>query len=160
VLYRMLVDLVVVTHTAFIAFAAVGSLLVWRWPRLLWPHLAVVAWAAAIVTVGFTCPLTTLEKRVREHAGHSAYDGGFVDHYFDGVIYPGRFTAVARLFVGVLIVVGYVRLVAGRRHRRRCAQSRSMRRTGTPGCHTSISRRSPDSVSLVSTTSSSSARNS
>ena len=118
-LYRMMVDLVVVTHVMFIAFAAVGSLLVRRWPRLLWPHLAAVAWAAAIVSVGFTCPLTELEKHFREQAGHSSYDGGFLDHYLDGVIYPGRFTAVARLFVGVLIVVGYALLLAGRRHRQR-----------------------------------------
>ena len=119
VLYRMLIDLVVVTHVMFIAFAAVGSLLVRRWPRLLWLHLAVVAWAGAIVSVGVTCPLTQLEKHFREQAGHSSYDGGFVDHYLDGVIYPGRFTAVARLFVGVLIVVGYALLLAGRRHRQR-----------------------------------------
>lgn len=111
-LYRMLADLVTVTHLVFIAFVAVGSLLVWRWPRLLWPHLAVVAWAAAIVTVGFTCPLTPLEKRLRQQAGQSTYDGGFIDHYLDGVIYPGRYTLRARLVVGMLIVVGYVLLLA------------------------------------------------
>ena len=87
-LYRMLADLVVVTHVVFIAFVAVGSLLVWKWPRLLWPHLAVVAWAAAIVAVGFTCPLTPLEKHLREQAGQSSYDGGFIDHYLDGCHLP------------------------------------------------------------------------
>jgi hypothetical protein len=65
VLYRILADLVVVAHLSFIAFVAVGSLLVWKWPRLLWPHVAVVAWAAAIVNVGFTCPLTPLEQLLR-----------------------------------------------------------------------------------------------
>ena len=118
-LYGMLIDLVVVIHFVFIAFAAVGSLLVRRWPRLLWLHLAVVAWVGAIVSVGITCPLTQLEKHIREQAGHSSYDGGFVDHYLDSVIYPGRFTTGARLFVGVLIVVGYALLLAGRRHRQR-----------------------------------------
>jgi hypothetical protein len=39
-------------------------------------------------------------------------------------------------------------------------QSRSIRRSRPPGRHASMSRRSPASVSLVSTTSSSSARNS
>ena len=124
VLYRTLADLVVIAQLMFIVFVAAGSLLVSEWPRLLWPHLAVVAWAAAIVTVGFTCPLTPLEKHFREQAGHSSYDGGFVDHYLDGVIYPGRFTAVARLLVGILIVVGYALLLIGttspaRRRRRR-----------------------------------------
>ena len=46
--YRILADMVVVLHLAFIVFVAVGSLLVWKRPRLLWPHLVVVAWAAAI----------------------------------------------------------------------------------------------------------------
>lgn len=123
-LYRMLADLVVVTHLVFIAFVAVGSLLVWKWPRLLWPHLAVVAWAAAIVTVGFTCPLTPLEKHFREQAGQSSYDGGFIDHYLDGVIYPGRFTMLARLLVGMTIVVGYGLLLVHGRTRRRPGAAR------------------------------------
>jgi hypothetical protein len=121
-LYRILADLVVVAHFSFIAFVTVGSLLVPKWPRLLWPHLAVVAWATAIVTVGFTCPLTTLEQHLRERAGHSSYDGGFVDHYLDGVVYPGRFTALARLLVGVLIIVGYALLLL---KSRRSGQSRA-----------------------------------
>jgi hypothetical protein len=43
-LYRVLADLVVVIHLAFVAFVAVGSLLVSKWTRLLWPHLLVVGW--------------------------------------------------------------------------------------------------------------------
>ena len=111
-LYRIFADFVVIAHLSFIVFIAVGSLLVLKWPRLLRPHLAVVVWAAAIVTVGFTCPLTPLEQHLRIRAGHSSYDGGFVDHYLDGVVYPGRFTTLARLLVGVLIVIGYALLLA------------------------------------------------
>ena len=116
-LHRILADMVVVVHLTFIVFVAVGSVLVWKWPRLLWPHIAVVAWAAAIVTVGFTCPLTPLEKLLRERAGHTSYDGGFIDHYLSGVVYPGRFTALARLLVGALIVAGYAALLARNRRR-------------------------------------------
>ena len=117
-LYRILADLVVVAHLSFIAFTAAGSLLIPKWPRLFGPHVAVVAWAAAIVTVGFTCPLTPLERHLRERAGQSSYDDGFVDHYLDGVVYPGRFTALARLLVGVLIVAGYALLLARSRRSR------------------------------------------
>ncbi len=115
--YRILADIVVVLHLAFIVFVAVGSLLVWKWPRLLWPHLAGVAWGAAIVTIGFTCPLTPLEKQLRERAGNSSYEGGFMEHYLNGVIYPGRFTTLARLAVAALIVGGYAALVARNRRR-------------------------------------------
>jgi hypothetical protein len=77
-----------------------------------------VAWAAAIVSIGFTCPLTPLEKHLRERAGSSSYDDGFIDHYLDGVVYPGGMTTLARLMVAVLIAVGYAAVVArNRRHR-------------------------------------------
>jgi hypothetical protein len=116
--YRILADLLMVVHLAFIVFVAIGSLLVLKWRRLVWPHLAVVAWAAAIVSIGFTCPLTPLEKHLRERAGSSSYDDGFIDHYLEGVVYPGGMTTLARLMVAVLIAVGYAAVVArNRRHR-------------------------------------------
>jgi Protein of Unknown function (DUF2784) len=118
VIYRLLADGVVVAHLLFIVFVALGSLLVWRWRPLLWFHVPVVAWSAAIVMIGFTCPLTPLEKHLRARAGAGAYDGGFIDHYLDGVVYPGRFTALARLLVAALIVVGYVGMLARRRRGR------------------------------------------
>jgi hypothetical protein len=116
--YRILADLVMILHLAFIVFVAIGSLLVLKWRRLVWPHLAVVAWAAAIVSIGFTCPLTPVEKHLRTRAGRSSYDDGFIDHYLDGVVYPGGMTTLARLMVAVLIAVGYAAVVArDRRHR-------------------------------------------
>ena len=117
-LYRLLADLVVVVHLVFIAFLIVGGLLARRWPRVLWLHVPVVVWAAAIVTIGFTCPLTLSEKHLQERAGASSYDGGFVDHYLGGVLYPGRYTALARLLVAVLILVGYARLLTRPRSQR------------------------------------------
>ena len=111
-LYRLVADVVVVVHLAFIAFVAVGSVLVWWWPRLLWPHVAVLPWAAAVVTVGLTCPLTPLEQQLRDRADRSSYDGGFIDHYLSDVVYPGRFTALARLVVAAVIVVGYACVLA------------------------------------------------
>jgi hypothetical protein len=113
--YRVLADGVVVAHLMFVAFLTVGSLLAWRWRRLLVLHAAAVAWAAAIVIVGFRCPLTTLEQGLRKRAGTSSYAGGFVDHYLAGVVYPGRFTVVARLAVAALIAVGYAGLLARQR---------------------------------------------
>ena len=82
-IYRLLADLVVLVHLAFIVFVAVGALLAWRWPHLVWAHVPVVVWAVAIVAIGFTCPLTPLEKLLRRRAGGEAYDDGFIDHYLD-----------------------------------------------------------------------------
>jgi Protein of Unknown function (DUF2784) len=77
--FRLLADLVVVLHFAFIVFVAAGGLLVWRCPWLVRLHLPAVVWAIAIITVGFTCPLTPLETQLRGRAGEQGYDGGFVD---------------------------------------------------------------------------------
>lgn len=121
VIYRLLADLVVVVHLAFIMFVAVGGLLAWRWPRVSWVHVPVVAWGAAIVAVGFTCPLTPLEKYLRRRAGGQTYDGGFIDHYLTGVIYPGDQIVLARAGVAALIVIGYAGVLA--RHRRPTART-------------------------------------
>lgn len=109
-LYRLLADLVVVVHLAFIVFVAVGGLLTWRWPRVSWLHVPTVVWAVGTVTIGFPCPLTPLEKFLRHLAGEEGYGGGFVDHYIEGVLYPESLTPLLRAIAALTIVVGYVEL--------------------------------------------------
>jgi hypothetical protein len=105
--FRLLADLVVVVHLAFILFVAAGGLLVWRWPRLVRWHLPTVAWGIAIITVGFTCPLTPLEHYLRGRSGEQGQHGGFVDRYIEGVIYPGGLTPLVRGLIATVVVVGY-----------------------------------------------------
>ena len=109
---------VVVFHLAFIVFVAVGSLLACRWPWLVWLHLPSVAWGAGIVAIGWDCPLTPLEKWLRRRDGES-YEGGFVDHYLEDVVYPEELTPPLRALAAVLIAAGYAVLVLRRRRRRR-----------------------------------------
>jgi len=118
--FRLLADLVVVMHLAFILFVAVGGLLTWRWPWIAWLHVPMVVWGTAIITVGFSCPLTPLEKELRWRAGERGYAGGFVDHYIEGVVYPGALAPLVRALIAAAIVVGYAGLV-GRRPRGRAA---------------------------------------
>jgi hypothetical protein len=105
--HSLLADVVVIVHFAFLAFIALGALLAWRWPRLLWLHVPCVAWGAAIVTIGFDCPLTPLEKYFRRRAGEAGYRGGFVDRYIEDVVYPGELTPLLRTLAVVAIVGGY-----------------------------------------------------
>ena len=128
--YRLLADLVVVVHLAFIVFVAVGALLAWRRPWLVWLHAPGVAWALAGITVGVPCPLTPLEKSLRRLAGQEGYAGGFVDHYVEGVVYPGSLTPVLRAAAAVAIVAGYAGLY--RRAMRR-AQTSSTWRSSSAG---------------------------
>lgn len=106
-LYRFVADAVVVVHFAFIVFVAVGGLMAWRWPRLLWLHVPAVAWGLGIVTLGYDCPLTPLEKYFRRRGGAAAYEGGFVDRYVEDVVYPDEYTPHLRVVAAALIAAGW-----------------------------------------------------
>ncbi|MEO7837213.1 MAG: DUF2784 domain-containing protein [Acidimicrobiales bacterium] len=114
-LYRILADGVMIFHFAFIMYVATGVMLAWRWPALVWVHLPALAWGVGTVTIGFPCPLTPLEKGLRHLAGDAGYEGGFVDHYMEGVIYPDKYSFFLRALAVVTIVAGYL----GLRHRAR-----------------------------------------
>lgn len=108
-LYRIAADAVMVLHFAFIVFVAAGALLACRWPRLVWFHLPALAWGVGTVAIGFPCPLTGLEKNLRHLAGTEGYEGGFVDHYIENVIYPDEYSVVLRALAIVIVVAGYFR---------------------------------------------------
>ena len=97
-------DLVVLLHFAFVLFVVLGGLLVLRWPRLAFVHLPVVAYGAMIELVGWVCPLTPLEKRLRASAGLQGYEGGFVEHYILPVLYPSGLTRNVQLVLGALVI--------------------------------------------------------
>lgn len=126
--------MVVAVHLVFIVFVVAGGLLVVRWSRIALVHLPAVAYGVIIQLVGFTCPLTPLEKWLRGHAGSAGYDGGFVERYLIPVIYPGEFTTGVQLVLatGVLLVNLLAYGVVGRRRTRRRAALAE--RSGPCGC--------------------------
>jgi hypothetical protein len=95
----MLADLVVVLHFAFVLFVVFGGLLVLRWRRLAYVHLPVAFYGALIELVGWVCPLTPLEKRLRESAGLQGYE-----HYILPVLYPSGLTRGVQLLLGALVI--------------------------------------------------------
>ena len=102
--YRLLADLVLLLHAAFVAFVMLGGLLALRWPRAAWVHLPIVAWGAGIEFLGGICPLTPLENHWRRLAGEQGYAGGFVEHYVVGVLYPEGLTRNVQLALGILVL--------------------------------------------------------
>ena len=110
--YRLLADLVLVVHAAFVAFVMLGGLAVLRWPRLAWLHLPVVLWGAGIEFFGGICPLTPLENRWRQLAGDQGYAGGFVDHYIVTLLYPDGLTRSVQVALGLLVLVVNVAIYA------------------------------------------------
>lgn len=101
---RVLADLVVVAHFAFIAFVVAGGLLVlWR-PAIALVHLPAVAWAAYTEFTSTICPLTPWEQALRTQAGEGGYAGGFVEHYLLPIIYPEALTPRVQLVLGLAVL--------------------------------------------------------
>lgn len=103
-IWLLLADAVLVLHLAFILAVVLGGFAVLRWPRLAWAHLPVVLWGAAIEFFSWTCPLTPLEKRLRDLGGEGAYEGGFIAHYLLPVIYPAGLTRGLQLAIGAFVI--------------------------------------------------------
>jgi hypothetical protein len=98
-------DLVVLLHFLFVLFVVFGGLVALRWPRVAYLHLPVAVYGTLIELVGWVCPLTPLEKRLRESAGLQGYEGGFVEHYILPVLYPSGLTRGIQLSLGLLVIV-------------------------------------------------------
>lgn len=104
-LYRVLADVVVVVHFAFVLYVVLGGLLVVRWPWTAFVHLPVLAWGALIETMLWVCPLTPLENALRRAAGSAGYSGGFVEHYVIPVLYPANLGHPTHLLLAALLIV-------------------------------------------------------
>jgi Protein of Unknown function (DUF2784) len=101
--WAVLADVVLVGHFSFALFVALGGLLLFRFPRIAWIHLPCLAYGAAIEVFGWICPLTPLEQRYRLRAGQAGYEGGFLDHYVGGVLYPENWPSI-HVWFGVALV--------------------------------------------------------
>ncbi|MEX2174097.1 MAG: DUF2784 domain-containing protein [Pirellulaceae bacterium] len=119
--YRILADVVVTVHFAYVAFVIIGLLLTlggavlrWRWVRNFWfrvMHLAMIGIVVAEAWCGVVCPLTTWENRLRELAGQTAYRGGFVANLLHDAMFfeaePWVFTLCYSLF-GLAVLLTFL----------------------------------------------------
>lgn len=106
--YRLLADLVVVLHGAFVGFVVLGGLLAFRWRRAPLVHLPAAAWGAWIEISGGLCPLTPLENWLREEGGMRGYAGGFIEHYLLPALYPAGLTRELQFLLAGGVVVANV----------------------------------------------------
>jgi hypothetical protein len=102
--YRIGADLVLLAHFTFVGFAVLGGFLNLVNHAWVWTHLAVVVWSSVVNLAGWTCPLTPLEKFLRQRAGGAGYEGGFVRHYIGPLVYPRGMPRRLELVAGVSIV--------------------------------------------------------
>ncbi len=110
--FQLLADAVLILHVALVLFVVSGLILViignflkWRWVNLLWfrlVHLATIAFVAAEAWLGHVCPLTTLEMWLRLKAKAVTYEGSFIEHWLQALLFwqapPWVFTAIYTAF--------------------------------------------------------------
>jgi hypothetical protein len=104
-LYRLLADLTIVVHAAFLLFVVAGGVVARRRPSLIVPHLLAVAWGVYVEAAGSVCPLTPLENAFALRAGQAGYQGGFVEHYLVPMLYPEGLTRPLQWGLAALVVV-------------------------------------------------------
>jgi hypothetical protein len=129
--FRVLADLVLVAHVAFVAFVISGLILIlvggvrgWSWIRNPWFRIAHVFAIGLVVLqawLGVVCPLTNLEMSLRERAGDATYAGSFMAFWLQKLLYyeaPPFVFAVCYTLFG-LAVLGSWCLVRPRGFRER-----------------------------------------
>jgi len=87
-LYSGLTIVVLVVHVLFILWVVFGAFLTRSRPVLRWLHIGSVVWGMLTGVFYYACPLTLLENWLERKAGIEPYQGGFVLHYLDKLVYP------------------------------------------------------------------------
>ena len=118
---RVVADVVLITHVAFVAFVVIGLLLIvcggfrrWNWIRNPWfrtAHLAATGVVVAQAWFGAICALTTLEMSLRERAGGGKYGGTCIAYWLQKLLYyeapPWAFVVSYTLF-GLAVVGSWI----------------------------------------------------
>jgi hypothetical protein len=119
--YRLLADLIVAVHSAYVAFVVIGQALIliglirgWRWVRNWWfrvAHFAAIVIVALETVFDIPCPLTVWEQRLRELAGDEVSRGTFIGDLLHDLIFvnapPWAFT-VAYVAFALVVAATFV----------------------------------------------------
>lgn len=89
-------------HAVFILWVILGAFLTRSRPILRWLHVASLIWGILTELLTWPCPLTVLENWLEARAGIQPYQGGFLLHYLDRVVYPD-ISATTLAVAGVLV---------------------------------------------------------
>src|SRR5262244_4507461 len=113
-IYRVLAVATLLLHGLFILWVIFGALLTRSRPLLRWLHIASLVWGILTELLSWPCPLTLLENQLEAKAGVPAYQGGFLLHYMDKLVYPdisANLLTVGGVLVCVLNLALYGRLM-------------------------------------------------
>jgi len=102
--YSDLAVCVLFLHALFILWVVFGVLLTRSRPVLRWLHIGSLIWGILTELLPWPCPLTLLENWFEAKAGVQPYQGGFLLHYLDRLVYPD-ISATVLTVAGVLVCV-------------------------------------------------------
>jgi hypothetical protein len=102
--YSALAIAVLFLHAQFILWVIFGALLTRPRPILRVLHIASVVWGILTEVLPWPCPLTLLENWLEGRAGVEPYQGGFLLHYLDKLVYPD-ISANVLTIAGVIVCV-------------------------------------------------------
>jgi Protein of Unknown function (DUF2784) len=89
--YSVLATVVLFVHTLFILWLIFGALVAVHRPLVRRLHIASLIWGVLTQILPWPCPLTLLENWLEQRAGiapDATYQGGFLLHYLDKLVYP------------------------------------------------------------------------
>jgi hypothetical protein len=87
-MHLALAIIVLALHLAFILWVVFGVFLTCGRPVLRRLHIVALVWGLLIEIFPWTCPLTFAETWLAQRAGTTPYQGGFLLHYLDALVYP------------------------------------------------------------------------
>ena len=111
-LYSALAVAALILHALFILWVVFGAFVTRLRPVLRWLHIGSLIWGILTELLPWPCPLTVLENWLEGKAGVEPYQGGFLLHYLDKLVYPNispTALTIAGVFVCALNLAFYVR---------------------------------------------------
>ncbi len=118
--YLLLADAVLFSHILVVIFVVFGLLLIfagfaagWQWVRNPWfriAHLVCITVVVAQAWAGVVCPLTTLEMWLRAQGGGEVYNGSFITHWMQTLLYydaPAWVFTAAYTGFGALVLASW-----------------------------------------------------
>ena len=116
-LYVLAADAILVSHVLLVVFILGGLVLIyigkwlsWAWVRNYWfrlLHLAAITVVVLQSWLGVVCPLTIWETEMRKLAGGEGYEGSFIQHWLQSILYYAApawvFIVAYTVFAGVVV---------------------------------------------------------
>jgi hypothetical protein len=109
-------DLILLVHVLYVVFVVgglaaiwIGAALKWRWvrdARFRIAHLSAIGFVVLESLIGFECPLTVWESRLRSESGEAGYERGFIEDWLhDLIFYSAPDLVFTLLYVGFALAV-------------------------------------------------------